>query len=139
LDLFQVEQIRRVNKLWTSDNIHIFKTINIPVKLTFDDDTIISNDENSGTSGDTKLRTQECDSEESVDSGVHEVNVGEISIDVEGHSSVASDRQTTQGGEKNCSSSNSEDSLNSFLQKFDGEMKASIQKAKKQRYEWISI
>ncbi len=129
-DVFQVEQIRRVNKLWTNDNIHIFKTINIPVKLTYEDTSTV-NDDNSGTSRDTKLhRPQECDSEESVDSGVHEVNHGDINIDVQGHSGIASDSSRTQ----KASSSNSEDSLKSFLKKLDGEMKTSIQKAKKQRY-----
>ena len=129
-DVFQVEQIRRVNKLWTNDNIHIFKTINIPVKLTYEDTSAV-NDDNSGTSRDTKLhRPQECDSEESVDSGVHEVNHGDINIDVQGHSGIASDSSGTQ----KASSSNSEDSLKSFLKKLDGEMKTSIQKAKKQRY-----
>ncbi|CAB3996119.1 Hypothetical predicted protein [Paramuricea clavata] len=83
-----------------------------------------------GTSRDTKLhRPQECDSEESVDSGVHEVNHGDISIDIEGHSRIASEGSRTNKG----ASSNSEDSLNSFLKKLDSEMKASIQKAKKQR------
>ena len=125
-----IEQIRRVNKLWSNDNIHIFKTINIPVKLTYYDDTLISNDENSRTSRDTRTnRTQECDSEESVDSGVHEVNHDKISIDVEGHSSIISDLSRT----KKDALSNSGDSLNSFLQRLDVEMKASIQKAKKQR------
>ena len=129
---FQVELIRRVNKLWTNDNIHIFKTINIPVKLTFDNGECTLNNDIPGTSRDTKLhRPQECDSEESVDSGVHEVNHGDISIDIEGHSRIASEGSRANKG----ASSNSEDSLNSFLKKLDGEMKASIQKAKKQRYD----
>ena len=130
-----IEQIRRVNKLWTNDNIHIFKTINIPVKLTYND-TLISNDENSRTSRETKTnRTLECDSEESADSGVHEVNPGEISIDVEGHSSITSDCSRT----KKDVSSNSGDSLNSFLQRLDGEMKASIQQEKKQRTKNVPV
>ena len=130
---FQVEQIRRANKLWTNDNIHIYKTINIPVKLTFGDSLRAStlNAHNPGTSRDTKVRKhQECDSEESVDSGVHDVNHGDTSIDIEGHSRATSESPSRM---KKGVSANSDDTLNSFLRRFDGEMKASIQKAKKQR------
>ncbi|XP_028402597.1 lysM and putative peptidoglycan-binding domain-containing protein 2-like [Dendronephthya gigantea] len=125
-----VEQIRRVNKLWTNDNIHILKTLNIPVKLTFGDGLTeaTSCDDGQSISMDKKLQgPHECDSEESVDSGVHEVHHGDISIDVEGHSQAESSRT------KRAMSKNEDDSLNSFLKKFDGDMKASIQKAKKQR------
>lgn len=30
--LFQVEQLRRANKIWANDNIHLFKILKIPVK-----------------------------------------------------------------------------------------------------------
>ena len=30
--LFQVEQLRRTNKIWANDNIHLFKILKIPVK-----------------------------------------------------------------------------------------------------------
>ena len=29
---FQVEQLRRTNKIWANDNIHLFKILKIPVK-----------------------------------------------------------------------------------------------------------
>lgn len=103
------------------------------MKLTFGDSLGEStlNTHNPGTSRDTKVHThQECDSEESVDSGVHEVNHGDISIDIEGHSRAASESpiRTKKGA-----LANSDDTLNTFLKRLDGEMKASIQKAKKQR------
>ena len=60
---------------------------------------------------------------------MHEVNLGDIGVDVEEPSSVAHDNTEKNNG----LSSNKEDSLNTFLKKFDGEMKTSIQKAKKQR------
>ena len=109
------------------------RTINIPVKLKFDDklgDGLVNN-HNPGASRDAKVCThQECDSEESVDSGVHEVNHGDISVDTEGHSRGASRSPVKT---KKGASDSLDNTLNSFLKKFDGEMKASIQKAKKQR------
>lgn len=121
-----------MNKLWTSDNICIFKSINIPVKLTFDDafdEGVAHNGDNAGTGMDTRLnRPQACDTEESVDSGVRELNHDDICVDIEGNDRIAC------GSSGISQAKSADDSLNSFLKRLDGDMKASIQTAKKQRY-----
>ena len=33
MSYLQVEDLKRVNKLWTNDNIHFYKTLKIPVKV----------------------------------------------------------------------------------------------------------
>ena len=133
---FQVEQIRRVNKLWTNDNIQIFRTINIPVKLNFDSDASIKDswdkDDNPGTSKDVKGHQSsnpktKGHGKEHVDPGVHEVNHSDIKVDLQGQSKIKSSNPSA----KDASSSSA--SLNSFLSKFDGQMKTFIDKDKKQR------
>ena len=138
----QVEQIRRVNKLWINDNIRVFKTLNIPVKR------------NIGCAGD--IVNTKCDEVNPVDITIDikstkkekpkgptikatmagkgdstgaccgEENVVDIDIDSKG--AERNDCQVTkQNGTK------MPESLTKFLNELDDQIKSSIEQAEKQR------
>ena len=137
----QVEQIRRVNKLWINDNIRVFKTLNIPVKR------------NIGCAGD--IVNTKCDEVNPVDITIDIKSTkkekpkgptikatmagkgdstgaccGEenVDIDIDSKGAERNDCQVTkQNGTK------MPESLTKFLNELDDQIKSSIEQAEKQR------
>ena len=96
-----------MNKLWTSDNILVFKTLNIPVKLNVGGE------------------------EDSLDTWGGAVNPVDVSIDLK--NTKGNDCKATKVTQKNGNKAKNSESLCKFLNKLDDQMKVSIKQAEQQR------
>lgn len=105
----QVEEIRRVNKLWTNDNIHIYKIMKIPMKA---NSTFLDFDE----------LDVDIEQDKRHDFGSKNNDVKEVSVPEPTTSNV--DIQTE----------NTADSVSRYLEQLDGTIKQNVKQSEKLRY-----
>ncbi|XP_031550571.1 lysM and putative peptidoglycan-binding domain-containing protein 2-like [Actinia tenebrosa] len=99
------EEIRRVNKLWTNDNIHFYKIIKIPVKV---NSTFVGFDE-------------------------LDVDVEQEKHDLVSENSDVKDSQPGTTTSNVMQTENTEDSVSQFLEQLDGTIKQNVQRSEKLR------